>query len=322
VGWAGEPFLQNGFPRAPFQKSSATLQITVVVNGKDLPRKEKLIETLRERFGGDFSLWVNRVAANIDPVREKNRKDCAERFRGGSDRAAASGAAITGKEYAHVGGAEYLPAMVFGLRLNLHPAAFFQVNDEIAAALFQAVSETVKAAGVKTVIDAYCGAGLLTCVLGKFCERAVGIEISPEAVAAARRLASENGMTNAEFIEGDCGAVLPRLLRGGNARCSTRNAQINARCSTRDSRLNDGNQNTETALILDPPRAGCPPSVINAILSNPPALVCYISCGPATLARDLSALKERYAVQSVRPFDMFPQTPHVETLCVLARDKF
>ena len=300
--------------RLILRTAGQSVMITVVLNGKTLPYKEKLIGKLRADFFDNFSLWLNENTA--------------------------SGAETAGGKYTHISGTKTLFFNILNLKINLHPTAFFQVNDEVSAALYNKVYDiikqsayaknfpnvtgaagdnaTVPAEGRKlafrhqrhrprdicgTLIDAYCGAGLLTCYLTGLCEKAIGIEIIPASVADARRLAADNNIHNVEFIEGACEDALPRLL----GQSTTHNAQ----------RIMAGQYHLTSALILDPPRAGCSPAVIDAILQNAPALICYISCDPATLARDLFRLKEKYDIVFVQPFDMFPQTAHVETLVCL-----
>ncbi|GHV00796.1 hypothetical protein FACS1894211_09000 [Clostridia bacterium] len=304
----------------PLSAAHSPLSLTLVLNGCVLPRNEALVSKLQAAFPDTFSLWLNVNAART--------------------------AEITGKQYIHIGGAERLPADFFGLAFDLHPAAFFQVNGEISARLFEAVRDIIKAGNFPAVIDAYCGAGLLTCVLSRHTRRITGVELSPEAVADARRLAARNGIANAEFIAADCAEVLPGLLSrekdlypvAGEAFCkklpprplqklSSFSCHSNSSCHSERSEESPSHKITtdnsqisaspQLALILDPPRSGCSSAVIDAILKSPPALICYISCDPATLARDLFRLKERYDVTLVQPFDMFPQTPHVETLAVL-----
>ena len=169
--------------------------------------------------------------------------------------------------------------------------SFFQNNFFLLPKLIEVVRETLKSAGTKSLIDAYCGVGFFSVELGDLVERFAGIEIDAPAIKAARKNAANRNLTNGEFIAGSTEDVLPALI---------------ARFSPPD-----------TTVIIDPPRTGCSPSSIALLRQVRPQQVIYVSCHPATLARDLGALCADgiYAVRRVIPLDMFPQTQHVE--CVV-----
>jgi 23S rRNA (uracil1939-C5)-methyltransferase len=134
------------------------------------------------------------------------------------------------------------------------------------------------------VVDAYCGVGLHARRLARAGARVVGLELDALAVAAAQASAPEG----AEFVEGDVEALLPAHLPAD-------------------------------LVILNPPRAGVAPAVTEALVASPADRIVYVSCNPATLARDLKRLAPAYRVEHVRAFDLFPQTAHVETVVLLAR---
>ncbi len=146
------------------------------------------------------------------------------------------------------------------------------------------------------VIDAFAGVGVLGATLAKSGAEVYNIEIVPQAVEDAERLAKQNGLRDkVHNLCGDSALLLPKVL--------------------------DKLENKRCVVVLDPPRKGCPPAVVEC-LTNPRqasriATLVYISCNPATLARDLAALGQAYNIESVQPWDMFPQTANVETLCVL-----
>lgn len=193
---------------------------------------------------------------------------------------------ILGKEYIYLYGLEQLPVEEFGISYAIDNASFFQVNDDIKKCIYEKVISEVK--DYDLVIDAYSGAGLMTAMLGKSCKKVIGVEIVHEAVESAKALAKQHHLDNVENICGDCAKVLPTLL-GGNV----------------------------GAVVLDPPRKGCDRDVTQALLDSHPQKIVYISCNPSTLARDLGMLKEKYTIRSITPYDMFPQTKHVETLAIL-----
>ena len=180
------------------------------------------------------------------------------------------------------------PTTVDGLLTDVHPASFFQVNDGVRPLLYQAVLDAVEA---DTVIDAYAGAGLLTAKLAAKCRRAVGIELDPSAAAAARRTAELNkiGLDNRE---GDCAALLPIALQ----------------------------EFPDATVVLDPPRQGVDAAVTQAIADSRVKTVLYVSCNPATLARDVERLAQGgFTVASAQVFDMFPMTASMESFTVLKR---
>lgn len=160
-------------------------------------------------------------------------------------------------------------------------AFFEQTNDGVAAELVSLV-ESWLWAGQKTLVDAYCGAGFFAHRLASRFTEAVGIEENEHAVAHARRQAGENE----RYLAGDVAVLLGDVLTGADL--------------------------AKTTLVLDPPAAGLAPRVVEMILVNPPAQLIYVSCDPATLARDLGLLTKRYELEVVRPLDMFPQTAEVE----------
>lgn len=253
------------------RKIGDKMTVTVVLNGNDLPHKEKLLEMLKEALG-EVALYLN-----------VNKKE---------------GNAVTGERYIFAGGNEDLQAEVDGLTVNIHPAAFFQVNDGIRELLYKDIAEFCKGGGV--LIDAYSGAGVLTALLSRHFDRAYGIEIVPQAVDAANDLIKRNGINNVQNILGDCGEVLPRLF---------------------SQNIKEGENVT---VVLDPPRKGCDQCVIAQLAKYPPQKIIYISCNSATLARDLARLglnspNPPYKILSITPYDMFPQTRHVETLICLSK---
>lgn len=186
---------------------------------------------------------------------------------------------------------ERKPYNYCGLELYVHPNGFLQVNSGVAEKLYAKISELASRANVDRIIDAYSGSGVLTAMLSGSAKEVIGVEIERAAVDSADELMRGNGIANVRNICGDCADVIPRLLSGGGTE--------------------------KTLIVLDPPRGGCDAKVINAVNSCGAEEVIYVSCNPSTLARDLAMLTS-YNVASVTPFDMFPQTKHVETLVHLS----
>ena len=180
-------------------------------------------------------------------------------------------------------------------RLNFHisPRSFFQVNTRQAERLYEQTLAYADLHGTETVIDAYCGTGTITLFLAQKARKVYGIEIVQPAILDARKNARDNNVKNAEFIVGDATAVMPALYKQGIR---------------------------PDVVVVDPPRAGCTETVLRTFANMKPQRIVYVSCNPATLARDLAILKELgYLAQEVQPVDLFPQTSHVETVVLLSR---
>jgi len=182
---------------------------------------------------------------------------------------------------------------VLGIKLKLNPYSFLQLNDEIRDKIYRKVIDGIEENSV--VIDAYAGVGILGAVLAKKGCKVYNIEIVKEATADGNRLAEMNGISKfITNINGDVAEILPRL----------------AETLEKEKSL---------TVLLDPPRKGCEKSVLDAIIGlNKPVTLYYISCNPATLTRDLKILSDGgFTPAFIKPYDMFPNTRHVETLAVL-----
>lgn len=179
------------------------------------------------------------------------------------------------------------------LSFNISALSFFQVNSEQAEVLYDKALEYAALTGKETVVDVYCGTGTISLYMARQAKRVYGIEIVAPAIEDAKINTKENNLLNAEFICGDAAVELPKLLNSG--------VQPNV-------------------IMVDPPRAGCEEKVLAAMVGVAPERIVYVSCNPASLARDLAFLEANgYKVQAVQPVDMFPQTHHVETVCLLSK---
>lgn len=179
---------------------------------------------------------------------------------------------------------------VDGVRFEFLAGDFFQNNPFILPAFVQHVASEAAASGARFLLDAYCGSGLfaLTCV--KHFEHVVGIEISESAVIRARHNAAINGITNALFTAGSAEHLFASAIHPAQ----------------------------DTAVIVDPPRAGCGDSFLSQLFAFRPRTVVYVSCNPATQMRDLVKFTEAgFELQKVQPFDLFPQTRHLECVVTL-----
>jgi 23S rRNA (uracil1939-C5)-methyltransferase len=166
--------------------------------------------------------------------------------------------------------------------------SFFQNNFYLLPKLVETVAARLRDGGSRFLVDAYCGVGFFSIELGGMVEEFVGVEVDTAAIQAARRNACTRGRKNGQFLAGRAEELLPRMLGRFEARFTT--------------------------VILDPPRTGCPPEMLQALRETGPGQVLYVSCHPATLARDLNVLcaGDVFKVTKIVPLDMFPQTQHVE----------
>ncbi|MBU5485183.1 23S rRNA (uracil(1939)-C(5))-methyltransferase RlmD [Clostridium sp. MSJ-11] len=178
-------------------------------------------------------------------------------------------------------------------KFNISPLSFFQVNPAQTEILYEKALEYAELKGEEVVFDAYCGTGTISLFLSEKAKKVYGVEIIPEAIENAKINTRENGVNNAEFIVGKSEEVIPELIQRG----------IKA-----------------DVVVVDPPRKGCERSLLEAMAKMSPQKIVYVSCDPATLARDLGILEELgYKTEKVQPVDMFPQTAHVETIVLIQR---
>lgn len=198
---------------------------------------------------------------------------------------------ILGSESRCIAGRPYLRERFLDLTLQIGPDTFFQVNTEQAEVLVEVVLDELALQGRETVLDAYCGIGTLTLPLAQQAQRVVGIEVQAAAIDQALQNAQINGIQNVAFEVGAVEQVLPQL------------------------------EWLPDVVILDPPRRGCDAQVIQTLRQMQPARIVYVSCNPATLARDLKLLSDgqTYEVQRIQPVDLFPQTAHVECVAFLSQ---
>jgi tRNA/tmRNA/rRNA uracil-C5-methylase (TrmA/RlmC/RlmD family) len=171
--------------------------------------------------------------------------------------------------------------------------SFFQNNFHLLPALVEGVRSRLVDSGARHLVDAYCGVGFFSIELADAVDSFVGVELDAPAIRAARRNLETRGLKNGSYVAGDTDQLLPSLL-----------AKMDP---------------ARTAVLLDPPRVGCRPPSLEVLRRTGPGQILYVSCHPATLARDLKILcaDERYRLVEVRPFDMFPQTQHVECVADL-----
>ena len=180
-----------------------------------------------------------------------------------------------------------------GLRFKIGPKSFYQTNTGQAHKLYTVAREFAALTGNEMVYDLYTGTGTIAQFVSRGAKRVIGIEYVPEAIEDAKINAKGNGITNCEFYAGDMKDILTADFIAQHGR--------------------------PDVIIVDPPRAGMHPDVVKTILQAAPERIVYVSCNPATQARDMEMMSEDYAITAVQPVDMFPHTFHVENVCRLDR---
>ena len=264
---------------------SGKLIITVVANGDELPESDGLIRILREQFKV-FSLYLN--------INKRNDN------------------VILGEKFVRLYGKNKYAARDLGVKYEVGPESFVQINDGVRRRIYQDALKYSETDENTTVIDAYSGAGMLTAIFAKKSKKAIGVEIVKEAVNIADDLKKLNGLNGVmENVCAPCEEVLPEIM------------------------AKERKENSKCVLVLDPPRQGVDGKIIEAIKASVPDRIIYISCSPQTLSRDLGLIVgtlERkgdalvksevasggYEIETIKTYDMFPQTKHVETLVQLS----
>jgi len=200
---------------------------------------------------------------------------------------------ILGKKSRTVWGSDRLITDVCGHSFNVSMHSFLQVNPLQTSVLYNTAIDMLELDGSENAADVYCGIGTISLLLAKKAKKVVGIECVKEAIEDAKMNAAKNGVVNAEFICANAEDALPRLVAEGL-------------------RLD--------AAVIDPPRKGCEEAALNALANSGVKKIAYVSCNPATLARDCRILADfGYEVKKVQPVDMFPHTHHVETVVLMTR---
>ncbi len=242
--------------------------LTLVATRDTYPDAEGLCRRLTERFPTLVGILLNINAKNTNVV--------------------------LGEKYRTLWGRDHLFDTLAGVRLEIAPAAFYQVNREAAELLYGIAARLADLRGDEVLLDLYCGTGSIGLSMAGRVSRLFGIEIVPEAVACAKRNAAAAGVKNATFAVGDAAATGRILREHGVGR--------------------------PDVIVLDPPRAGADAALLDTIDALSPSRLVYISCNPATLARDAAYLMTKgFTPGEVTPVDLFPRTGHVESVVCLTR---
>lgn len=199
---------------------------------------------------------------------------------------------ILGQENTTLFGSDTITGRIDSLTFEISPHSFFQVNPFQTEVLYRIAKNAAGLTGTETILDLYCGIGTIGLFFADSVKRVIGVESVPQAVEDATKNAKRNQIKNAEFYCGLAEEILPQLIQKGIS---------------------------PDLVILDPPRKGCDPKLISSLMDLNPPKILYISCNPATLARDVAALCSSYCPGEITPVDMFPHTKHVESVCLLSK---
>jgi len=273
-------------------RESGEIMVCIVINGKKLPKSQKLLDRLCAIKGmTSVSVSVNMEQTNV----------------------------ILGKEIILLWGKEtisdairiYRPGLreLDGRKVTFHisPLSFYQVNPEQTEKLYSLALAYAGLTGKENVWDLYCGIGTISLFLAGDARKVYGVEIVPQAIADARANAEYNHITNAEFFVGKAEEVLPAFYEKGEGH---------------EEQTDGADMRHPDVIVVDPPRKGCDEQCLATMLRMKPDRIVYVSCDSATLARDLRILCDGgYELKRVRPVDQFGHTVHVETVCLLGKRK-
>ena len=202
--------------------------------------------------------------------------------------------AIFGKEWRVLYGQDYITDQMLGNSFQISGPAFYQVNTEMAEKLYQTAIDFAELSEEDVVIDAYSGIGTIGLSVAKHVKDVYGVEVIPEAVENSQKNASINGITNAHYVADSAENAMTKWSKNGIK---------------------------PDVIIVDPPRKGLTESFIKASVAMQPEKITYVSCNPATMARDIKLYQELgYELKKVQPVDLFPQTHHVEAVSLLVKE--
>ena len=261
--------------------ATGEIMVCLVVNGEEIPHADALIDRLAEMPGmTSITLSPNTRRTNV----------------------------IMGDSFKVLWGQGYITDYIGNIKYQISPLSFYQVNPVQTEKLYSLALEYADLKGGETVWDLYCGIGTISLFLAQKAGKVYGVEIIPQAIDDARKNAEINGIENAEFFVGKAEEVLPRWYQeneGAEAGLREEGSRTRARADV---------------IVVDPPRKGCDEALLDTIVKMQPERVVYVSCDPATLARDLKVLCGKgYELEKVRAVDMFPMTVHVETVVLLSK---
>jgi len=271
--------------------TSGEIMVCLVINGKSLPKEDRLVSTLRE-IPGMTSIWLNYNTKNTNVIMgTEGRVLWGQNTITDVIHRRSIEEINSGKDCLRYDSKENAPQ---GITFAISPLSFYQVNPIQTEKLYSLALEYAGLTGEETVWDLYCGIGTISLFMAQCAKEVHGVEIVPQAIEDARKNAERNHIENATFYVGKAEEVLPRLYEEEHIFADV--------------------------ICVDPPRKGCDEACLNTIIKMAPKRIVYVSCDSATLARDLKYLCENgYEIRKVRAVDQFGQTVHTETVCLLSK---
>ena len=269
---SGEGLVRHALIRFGF--TTKEIMVCLVINGKRIPHSEILVDELTKIEGmTSISISSNMKNTNV----------------------------IMGDSYEVLWGQEYITDYIGGIKYQISPLSFYQVNPVQTEKLYRLALEYAGLQGNETVWDLYCGIGTISLFLAQKAKKVYGVEIVPQAIDDAKNNARINGIENAEFYVGKAEEVLPEYYR-------------------RFEEEHPGEKAHADVIVVDPPRKGCEESLLKTMVEMRPERIVYVSCDSATLARDLKYLEGAgYEIRRGRGVDQFPMSVHVETVVLLGK---
>lgn len=273
------------------------IMVCLIVNGRILPHKDRLIEKLR-RLEGMTSITLN--------INEKKTN------------------VILGEEVINLWGRNFITDYIGNVKYQISPLSFYQVNPVQTQKLYECALQFAGLTGTEVVWDLYCGIGTISLFLAQRAKHVYGVEVVAAAIEDARNNAKINGIENVDFFVGKVEEILPDFYEKESSKkrvVQPEAAERNAGKEVTDGRQEEGEEMLHPdVIVVDPPRKGCDIKCLETIAKMQPKRVVYVSCDSATLARDLKYLcGQGFEVEQVQVVDMFPHTTHVESICLLHR---
>lgn len=332
----GEGLVRHVLIRTGF--ATGEIMVCLVINGKKLPAEEKLVEKLT---GVKLENESAGEAVSVDGDRQLTTDDRSVKREGMFRRITSISVSVNQEQTNVIMGQEIRVLWGNGwiedslgvmdtvslaedaekVTFRISPLSFYQVNPRQTEKLYGLALEYAGLTGKETVWDLYCGIGTISLFMAKRAKQVYGVEVIPQAIEDARENARRNGITNAEFFVGKAEEVLPAFYTGKGGGGSLEIAETNK--EKRDGEILAREQMRHPdVIVVDPPRKGCDEKCLETMLAMRPERIVYVSCDPATLARDLKVLcGGGYELRKVRAVDQFGHTGHVETVCQLVKNK-
>ncbi len=283
----GEGLIRHILIRTGYE--TGEIQVCLVINGKEIPHQDVLVSGICESVTDVGTACPGAERCRVVSICTSTNIDDTN--------------VILGDNYSVIHGSGYMTDRIGDLEFRISPLSFYQVNPVQTRRLYAKALEYAHLTGSETVWDLYCGIGTISLFLARAAGRVYGVEVVPEAVEDARENARINGLGNVEFMVGRAEVILPEF-------CSSHPDDSDGRSAVRPD-----------VIVVDPPRKGCDGACLDTMLKMQPGRIVYVSCDPATLARDLKILcaDGAYELTGLSCTDMFPGSVHCESIAVLSK---